>query len=700
MIVGTAGHIDHGKTSLVRTLTGVDTDRLKEEKARGISVDLGFAYLSTPDGGTLGFVDVPGHERFVHNMLAGASGIDFVLLVVAADDGVMPQTAEHLAIVNLLGIAHGMVAITKADLVDEARILDVQTEVANLLSLTRLSQAEMVPVSSETGQGIAELRERLFLAAREHALRSSKGRFRLAVDRSFTLPGAGTVVTGTVLSGSISVGEHVAVSPTGLAARVRAIHAQNRPSETGRAGDRCALNLAGDAITKDAIARGDVVIDPELHAPTDRIDARIEVLASETRPLTQWMPVRLHHAAVEVGARIVLLGEDPIPPGGEAFVQLVLERPIAAACGDRFVLRDTTAQRTIGGGALLDLRAPSRKRRTGERLAQLEALALPDVEQALSALLSRAPGYIDFSAFIRDHAISTVERAALVERGSLFRMATPKTEFAIAPSTWLRLKNDILTVLTKFHAENPNLSGIGLERLRLQLEPRLPAPAFMVLLQGLARTKDVALDGAWVRLPGHEVRLAPQDEALWARITPFIKDGERFRPPRVRDIAGFTSIPETEVRRLFKLLGRMGRVDEVAHDHFFLRSTVAEMVEIADGLAAAAPAHQFTAAQFRDCLDNGRKVAIQILEFFDRHGVTMRRGDLRRINKHRLDLFGRRANVEVAPDTVPTADHSGRAPLPVERPDFKSGKGREPVLGGFDSHSLPPTSLRRHRSVP
>ena len=328
MIVGTAGHIDHGKTSLVRALTGVDTDRLKEEKARGISVDLGFAYLPVPDGGILGFVDVPGHERFVHNMLAGATGIDFVLLVVAADDGVMPQTIEHLAIVNLLGIRHGAVAITKADLVDADRLAEVRHQVANLLAPTALSGAPMVAVSSATGAGVAGLRAQLFEAAAAWAGRSARGRFRLAVDRSFTLPGAGTVVTGTVLSGSVAVGDHVVVGPGGLAARVRAIHAQNRAAERGQAGDRCALNLAGERITKDAIARGDVVIDPALQAPASRIDATLQVLALETRPVGQWMPVRLHHAALEVGARVVLLGDDPVPPGGEAFVQLVLDKPV------------------------------------------------------------------------------------------------------------------------------------------------------------------------------------------------------------------------------------------------------------------------------------------------------------------------------------------------------------------------------------
>ena len=687
MIVGTAGHIDHGKTALVRALTGVDTDRLLEEKQRGISIDLGFAYLPAGEGQVIGFVDVPGHDRFVHNMLAGATGIDFVLLVVAADDGVMPQTAEHLSIVDLLGIERGVVALTKCDLVDADRCVQVKAQIANVLQPTALAGADILPVSAVTGEGVAALRQLLFAAAHTAGGRTAKVRFRLAVDRSFILPGAGTVVTGTVLSGAVGRGDRVTVSPSGLSARVRSIHAQNRASETGRAGDRCALNLTGEGISKDAVARGDVVLDPELHAPADRIDATLRVLPTEPRPIAQWMPVRLHHAASETGARVVLLADQPLNPGSDGYVQLVLERPVAAAAGDRFVLRDTSAQRTIGGGRFLDLRGPARRRRTPERLAQLEACAIADPEQALLQLLDRPPGYADLTVFARDRALAPAEIEAIVARGELVRIGTAKNTLVLSPAQWLRLKRSLICTLEKYHVENPDLAGIGLERLRMQLEPRLPAPAFAAMLQGLQRTKDVALDGAWVKLPGHEVRLSPQDEVLWTRIRPLISGGERFRPPRVRDIAGLLSVPEANVRKLFKLLSRTGRVDEIAQDHFFLRGTVAEMVEIAAALAAAGEGGHFTAAQLRDRLDNGRKVAIQILEFFDRHGVTLRRGDLRRINRHRLDLFRRPAAAE---ETL----GSGREASPVGRPDFKSGKGRETVLSGFDSHSLPPKSRK------
>jgi selenocysteine-specific elongation factor len=685
MIVGTAGHIDHGKTSLVRALTGVDTDRLKEEKARGISIDLGFAYLPAPDGAVLGFVDVPGHEKFVHNMLAGATGIDFVLLVIAADDGVMPQTREHLAIVDLLGITRGIVALTKIDLAAPPQLAKVMADVGQLLQGTGLEGAEIVAVSTVTNDGIDAMREKLFDAAHTIRARATAERFRLAVDRSFTLAGAGTVVTGTVLSGAVTTGDHVTISPSGLVARVRSLHAQNRPTEHSIAGQRCALNLAGDGISKDAIARGQVVLDPDLHAPTDRIDATLRLLATEQKPVTQWMPARLHHAATEIGARIVLLGDAAVAPGTEALVQIVLERPIAAAAGDRFVLRDTTAQRTIGGGKFLDLRAPPRKRRTPERLAQLQAHAIGDPKHALAALLDIAPHYVDLTAFARDRALSETQTQTICERLSVVQATASARVFALSAPVWLQFKRGLLAALQTFHGGNPDLPGIGLERLRLQLQPRLPAPAFLLVLQWLVRNKEIALDGAWVRLSGHEVRLTPADEKIWQKIAPLLGGAERFRPPRVRDIATLLTQREPDIRRLLKLLGRMGKADEVAHDHFFLRETVAEMVGIVVDLGTTSPNAQFTAAQFRDRVDNGRKVAIQILEFFDRHGVTLRRGDLRRINKHRLDLFRRAAE----PAGIDTSD-LGRDSSPVGRPDFKSGRGREPVLGGFDSLSLPP----------
>lgn len=673
MIIGTAGHIDHGKTSLVRRLTGVETDRLKEEKERGITIALGFAYWPQADGRIIGFIDVPGHEKLVHTMLAGASGIDLLLLVIAADDGVMPQTREHVDIARLLGIGQAVVALTKADLVDEARLAEAHGEIEALLAGTPFADAPILPVSTVTGAGIEALATLLRERTEAASARRDDGGFRLAVDRCFTLPGAGTVVTGTVLSGSLAVGDHVTLSPSGLAARVRSIHAQNRAAERGRAGDRCALNLAGPDVSKEAIRHGAMVVSPALHAPATRIDAELTLLASERKPLSMWQPVRLHHGAAEVGARIVLLGEE-IAPGASGFVQLVPEVPVATAALDRFVLRDASASRTIGGGRFIDLRAPERRRRSPERQAQLLALAHSDHEAALTALLGAPPYHAEIEAFARDRALGPGTAAAMTAKLGLSRVGPA----VMLPEVWERFSQALVETLKAYHAENPDQQGMGLERLRLALEPRLPAGLFRTALAVLASAGELVVLGSWIRRPEHEIRLTPEDEALWARVAPLISASERFRPPRVRDIGQLLGRREEDIRRLFRLVGRRGEVHEVALDHFFLRDTVSEMVGIVAALAAGNAAG-FNAAQFRDKLDNGRKVAIQILEFFDRHGVTIRRGDLRRINRQRLDLFG-----------PPPAMPDGGEASPVGRPDFKSGRGRQTVSGGFDSHSLPP----------
>lgn len=632
MIVGTAGHIDHGKTALVKALTGVDVDRLAEEKARGITIELGFAYADLGGGTITGFVDVPGHERFVHTMLAGANGIDFALLVIAADDGIMPQTREHLAILDLLGITRGVVALTKSDLVDAQRIFDVSQDINDLIMGCNIRDAQIIPVSSVTGQGINQLRQALVATEAQTMKRADDGRFRLCVDRSFTLAGAGTVVTGTVLGGRVSVGDHVMLSPTGRAARVRSIHAQNRKSDLGVAGQRCALNLTGEGIGRDVITRGDVVLDPALHAPSSRIDAHLSVLPSEPKPITTWFPARLHLGAAEVGARIVPL-EGPIQPGASALVQLVLDQPVAAAVGDRFILRDVSARRTIGGGALVDLRAPPRKRGRPERLAQLRAAAMTDPAAALAGLAETA-GLVDLTSFGRDRALSSDQLEAAAT--ALTRI---QPVYAILPETLAAIRIQVTEILTEFHELNSDLQGVSREWLRLRLTPRLPKDAFLAFLKSEAESSRIALEGAFLRLPGHVPRLSPEDEKLYDQIAPHLGGEARFRPPRIRDFATQMGEDEAELRRIMRMAARQGRVDQIAKDHFFLRATVEEMADLARNLSAQAPDGWFGAPAFRDHLQNGRKVAIEILDFFDRHGLTLRRGDLRRINPHRADLF-------------------------------------------------------------
>ncbi len=642
MIIGTAGHVDHGKSSLVRALTGTDPDRLKEEKARGITIDLGFAYWKQLDGRVIGFVDVPGHERFVHTMLAGAHGIDLVLLVVAADDGVMPQTREHLAIMQLLGLTRAVVALTKIDLVDPARRETVTAETAALLAPTPFAGADIIPASVVSGEGMDALAARL--RAEPAVDRTGGRRFRLAVDRCFSLTGAGTVVTGTVLSGKVAVGDRVLISPSALDARVRSLHRHNQAAEVAVAGDRCALNLVGPGITRTAIERGDLVLDPVLHAPTRRIDARITVLSDEPRALTSWMPVRLHHAAAEVAGRLVPLDADRIAPGATALVQLVLDEPIAALEGDRLVLRDTSASRTLGGGTLLDLRPPDRRRRTPERLAALQARDAPVGAAMLTELASQDPWLVDLDLFLRDHGLSTEAGDALLQAAALVTLPGDGTRWGTTQAVWAGLRRSIVTVLDAFHKANPDLQGMTLARLRLSVQPRLAPVPFRAALAGSQAAGDVVIQGAWVRRPTHAARLSADDEAIWCDILPQLSGPERFRPPRVRDFARSLHVDERRVRRVLKSIARRGEVDEVALDHFFLRATVAEMVAITARLSDPAGT-LFNAARFRDHLGEGshnagRKVAIQVLEFLDRHGVTVRRGDERFLNPRRAGLFG------------------------------------------------------------
>ena len=398
MIVGTAGHIDHGKTLLVQALTGVNTDRLKEEKARGISIELGFAYVQVPgtatteypDGEVLGFVDVPGHERFVHTMLAGAAGIDFALIVIAADDGVMPQTREHLQILDLLGVKQGVVALNKIDLADADRLREVEAQIRDVLSDTSFADMDILQVSAVQGNGVAELKQRLLEESASRPQQPVRGKFRMAIDRSFTLKGAGTVVTGAVRSGTIRTGDRVCVLPTGQEVRVRTVHSQGRASEIGKAGERCALNLVG--LKKSALNRGDWLVEIGATAVTERFDADMKLLATEDRDIRTWSPVHLHVGTTRLPAHIVLLAADRLSPGERAVVQIVTDRPLPLVFGDQFVIRDASAERTIGGGHVIDPSARRRRRRTPACQAVRAALRLPDPAEALDSLLSVAPG--------------------------------------------------------------------------------------------------------------------------------------------------------------------------------------------------------------------------------------------------------------------------------------------------------------------
>jgi selenocysteine-specific elongation factor len=639
MIVGTAGHIDHGKTTLVRALTGVDTDRLPEEKRRGISIELGYAFLPTPNGAPIGLIDVPGHERLVHTMLAGATGIDAVLLLVAADDGVMPQTREHLAIASLLGIRSGAVVITKCDRASPARIEEVRRQITELVSATPLAQAPLFPTAAQSGDGIEPLRRWLLDLAERTALPDETAQaFRLAVDRVFTLAGVGTVVTGSVFSGVLAVGNLVQIVPGDRQARVRSIHAQSQPSGTARAGQRCALNLA--AVARDDIERGQWICDPRVALATERLDAHVTVWPGEAQPLRSGASVHVHIGAADVLARVAGLQSDPLAPGERGLVQLTLRRRIGAWRGDRIVLRDAAAARTIAGGQVLDPWAPARYRKTPERLAQLAALEVDNAGARMAALLEAAPFGIAPGRLQRSWALTAAQ--PLMPPDAV-RIGEGEDAWAIDASRWGAMLQTLTDALTQLHRQEPDSFGVEAGRLKRIALPRADAAVADHAIHQLIAQGRVARHGAFLQLREHAVRLSEQEQRLAQRILPLLQAGGAD-PSWVRDFAHDLKQPEAAVRAALARQAQRGAVFQVVKDLYLHRDTVVKLAATVrelgqrDGVVRAAP--------FRDATGLGRKRAIQILEFFDRIGLLRRVRDEHLVRPGTQLFLGERAVTE------------------------------------------------------
>jgi selenocysteine-specific elongation factor len=640
MIVGTAGHIDHGKTTLVRALTGVDADRLPEEKARGISIELGYAYRPLDNGEVLGFVDVPGHERFVHTMLAGATGIDFALLVVAADDGVMPQTREHLNILSLLGIAAGAIALTKIDKVDEARVAAVEHELRALLEGTALAAAPVFPVSGRTGAGLEALQRFLGEFAQQRDRQTDDAHFRLAVDRSFTLPGVGTVVTGTVHSGRAHVGATLVIAPSGREVRVRSIHAQNRAAEVGTTGQRCALNLAG--IAREDVVRGDWVVAAPIELATERFDARLTLLADEPKALRSGANVHVHCGAAHVPARLVVLDDedraefhrDELAPGANRLVQLILQHPIAAWHGDRFIVRDASATRTIGGGRVLDPFAPARYRRLPERLAVLVALEAATPGAQIAALVEQAPFGVDLKRLARAGNVRNLD--AHVGLLAARRITTTDIDFAIGSDHWYALQQRAVEALAEFHRAHPDELGPDRTRLKRMAFPRLDTTLYGALVADLIAAGKVRRSGPWLHLPEHDNAPTARERALVEEILPRLLDAP-FDPPWVRNLAKDAAQPEALVRAAMLRASKRGEMFQIVRDLFYHPAAIRDLAAIANGLYQLDG--EVRAAAFRDATRLGRKRAIQILEFFDRVGFTRRVHDKHLVRADNLLAF-------------------------------------------------------------
>ena len=631
VIIGTAGHIDHGKTALVRALTGQDTDRLKEEKERGISIDLGFAYLDAPGGERAGIVDVPGHERFIRNMLAGAHGIDVVLFTVAADDGVMPQTEEHLDILHHLGIRRGIFVITKCDLVDAARVAVVREEIEILSVDTTLEGAPIVPVSTVTGDGLEALRAEIGAQLAVRPASPPTGYFRLPVDRAFVIHGHGVVVTGTAIAGTVREGDTVRILPGAETARVRSLEVHGVRVSRAEHGQRVAMNIAG--VERGDLGRGHVVCDPRITRLAQRIDARVEIRPAAKKAVASHTRVRLHIGTAEAIGRVVVLGgARALAPRTTGWVQLVLTEPVLAMRGDRFILRDETARRTLGGGEVVNPFA-DRHRAQHDVAERLEHLRDPDVAIAGVAFLGLTPDFATDAATVAQALNVRPEDVATALGADDAVVPIPDRRTAEAYTTeakWQKLQAEVCEAVARVHREQPLVPGVEMESLRAGIGADIPPKIFRWCVDRLVAMRRLVREDSVVRAPGHQVALGAEARALGTRIERLLAAG-RFTPPDLRQLAEATGVAGKRLAEVLGVLEGEGRVVRVAPDLYYAR-------QAADDAKAVVEAHcrahgEITAAAFRDMIGASRKFAIAFLDWCDRTGVTVRVGDVRKLRR-------------------------------------------------------------------
>ena len=626
MIVGTAGHIDHGKTALVRRLTGIDTDRLPEEKRRGMTIELGFAHLELEGIGQVGVVDVPGHERFVRNMVAGATGVDLVLLVVAADDGVMPQTIEHLDIVSLLNVPRAVVALNKIDLVDAARLRAVSDDIRALLAGTAFSDSPVIPVSAQTGEGMDGLRGALARALRDIRARKTDGYFRLPIDRAFVMPGFGPVTTGTVASGEVRKEARVRLLPGGKEARVRGIQMHGRPADVASAGSRCALNLSGIGI--EALARGMVAADPRLERMAHTLDVWLTVASHAQASPKSRRRVRVHAGTAEGFARLMWL-VDRIPgPGEGAFAQIRLEDPRPFLYGDRFVMRSEEALHTLAGGIVLDPFAARRAARAASRLARLARLRDLDPGVALDVWLETrgAAGWLLDE--LGEQLAEVPERLLLrlAARSDVVRAEMSGTVWVAPAKDVDALARKLSRALADYMAGHPGASAMPTAALHQTACSDLDAHVFRWLLARLATKGGIEQTADGVRPPGHRQQFGTREQALAEKIETALacRGGT---PPKLEALASLVGVPAKQLTPFLAELQRAGRLARIAEDAYVRRADLDAWRARAVRLLAEKGA--LSLGEFRDAIGVGRGLALQILEHFDRHGVTRRKGDVR-----------------------------------------------------------------------
>ncbi|MBS1811721.1 MAG: selenocysteine-specific translation elongation factor [Acidobacteria bacterium] len=635
IIVGTAGHIDHGKTSLVRALTGIDADRLKEEKERGITIDIGFADLTVGDT-HFGFVDVPGHERFVKNMLAGAHGIDLVMLVVAADESVMPQTREHFDICRLLEVKSGLVVITKIDMVDEEFLELVEAEVSEYVADSFLANAPIVRVSSKTGEGIEALKKTLAQLAAKVALRDENALARLPIDRVFTIKGFGTVVTGTLIAGSIKTGDELELLPSDARRmRVRGLQVHGKSTNEAHAGERTAVNLQGLEIAE--VARGQALAPAGRFVATHLLDVRLQLLKSAKKPLRSRSRVRLHHGTAEVLARVILLGQQELPPGGKAFAQLRLETPLLALPQDRFIVRSYSPTITIGGGAIIDaLPLKHRLRESPKVIAQLEALAQADEAERLALLveMAGAQGMTHAALAARSGATDEAIKKATEQFTRTRRLITASTNppLLVAREPFETLAKQVREMLKTFHKKAPLESGLGREELREKIFAKLSPEIFRAVIAHLTERNEVVAEKDLLRLATHRVALSTEEQAakdhlaaiyLQAALQPIsLEEALQQATPNF-------GIDQARAQRFAQMLINSGELVRVG-DLIFHRQTL-ETLRATLQSYKASHGSKLDVGIFKDLTGVSRKYAIPLLEYLDRQRVTRRFGDAREI---------------------------------------------------------------------
>lgn len=628
IVIGTAGHIDHGKTVLVKALTGRDTDRLAEEKERGISIDLGFAPMEFSDGSVAGIVDVPGHENFVRNMLAGATGVDLALLVVAADDGVMPQTREHLAILDLLGVQHAVVAVTKADLADEDMLGLVVDEVSELLEGTPLERSPVVRVSAATGTGIDELRSALESLAAEVRLKDEALPPRLPIDRVFTLRGIGTVVTGTLWSGSIENNAQLEVLPGQKPVRVRDLQVHDSARDAAYAGERVAVNLAG--IPKEQVTRGDVITAPGYMWPTYMVDARVTLLKDCSRPLKRGTRLRLHHGTREVLGRVYPLGADRIEPGRRLPAQLRLESVLVCAPGDRFVLRSYSPVTTIGGGTVVDAHPGKHRVSDPAALLEFEELESEDPSRIAAVFLHRAgrPASAEGLVFSSGFPPVVLEAGigALETQGLAVPLGDGRSRAYVHAGHYSAASDEVAAVLRQFHGARPLAGGMAKETLRKRALPGWEPRWSDMLIEGMAARGEVETDGREVWLPGSSESVTGDQKGMMDDIVALIARNPAA-PPTISELAEQLGQERNTLSELLTIAEKERRVVRVSPELYFSPAAVSEIESELRGAAGDG----ITVSDFRSLIGTSRKYALPLLEYFDRMRVTVRAGDIRKL---------------------------------------------------------------------